>query len=289
MAGCPDDRRYRRREGRGRGRRGSRRRRGCDLPRASRGGARWRRCAGRCAGEAAASAGQRRRPWRAGQWRAAPGAVDREHPAGQADPVGLQGGQVEPPVIGPADELQRWLVPGEQAVGHLVDRRVECADPVEPPEDVHAAVAARHAGVSADGDVTSRPAARSSSASWTPVAEAPTTSTPPSGSEPGLRYSPGLAVGRPREGRAPPPAPRAGRTSRWRSSRWRRARPPGRCRPRSRGPACAAGARPSAPRPARRTTRAYGVRNAATSAADMNPSGRGRGRPRPARCSSSWG
>jgi hypothetical protein len=37
--------------------------------------------------------------------------------------------------------------------------------------------------------VTSRPAARSSSASWTPVAEAPTTSTPPSGSEPGLRYS----------------------------------------------------------------------------------------------------
>ena len=85
-------------------------------------------------------------------WRAALGAVDREHPAGQADAVGLQGGQVEPPVVGPADQLGGWLVPREQAVGHLVDRGVEGADPVEPPEDVHAAVVARHAGVAADGD-----------------------------------------------------------------------------------------------------------------------------------------
>jgi hypothetical protein len=78
--------------------------------------------------------------------------VDREHPAGQPDPVGLQGGQVEPPVVGPADHLGGWLVPGEQAVGHLVDRGVEEAEAVEPPVDVHAAVVARHAGVAADGD-----------------------------------------------------------------------------------------------------------------------------------------
>ena len=81
-----------------------------------------------------------------------PVAVDREHPACQIDPVGLQGGQVEPPVVGPADQLGGWLVSREQAVGHLVDRGVEDAEAVEPPVDVHAAVGARHAGVAADGD-----------------------------------------------------------------------------------------------------------------------------------------
>ena len=81
-----------------------------------------------------------------------PVTVDREHPAGQPDPVGLQGGQVEPPVVGPADHLGGWLVPREQAVGHLVDRGVEEAEAVEPPVDVHAAVGAGHAGVAADGD-----------------------------------------------------------------------------------------------------------------------------------------
>ena len=128
------------------------RRWGCDLPRASRGRARWPRCTGRCAGAAVACAGQRRRPWRAGRGEPHPVTVDREHPADQPDLVGLQGGQVEPPVVGPADQLGGWLVPREQAVGHLVDRGVEEAEAVEPPEDVHAAVGARHAGVAADGD-----------------------------------------------------------------------------------------------------------------------------------------
>ena len=62
-----------------------------------------------------------------------PVTVDREHPACHGEPVGLQGGQVEPPVIGPADHLGGWLVPREQAVGHLIDRRVEKAEAVQPP------------------------------------------------------------------------------------------------------------------------------------------------------------
>jgi hypothetical protein len=81
-----------------------------------------------------------------------PVTVDREHPACQADPVLLQGGQVEPSVVGPADHLGGWLVPREQAVGHLIDRRVEEAEAVEPVVDVHPAVVAGHAGVPADGD-----------------------------------------------------------------------------------------------------------------------------------------
>src|SRR5262249_62201013 len=72
-----------------------------------------------------------------------PVTVDREHPARKPDPVGLQGSQVEPPVIGPADQLGGWLLPREQAVGHLVDRDVEEAEAVGPPVDAHSSAAAR--------------------------------------------------------------------------------------------------------------------------------------------------
>ena len=60
-------------------------------------------------------------------------------------------------MVGPADELQRGFVAGGDRVGQLVDGAVEAADALQPPEDVHPAVAARHAGVAADGehDVTS--------------------------------------------------------------------------------------------------------------------------------------
>ena len=75
-------------------------------------------------------------------------------PSGEPDPVALQGAEVE--VVGvalgvvAADELHRGLVPGGARVGHLVDRPRQPAGVVEPPEDVHPAVAPRHPGVPAD-------------------------------------------------------------------------------------------------------------------------------------------
>ena len=57
------------------------------------------------------------------------------------------------------DELEGGLAAGCVRVGHLVDRACEPAGGLEPPEDVHAAVAAGHPGVPADreDDVPARP------------------------------------------------------------------------------------------------------------------------------------
>ena len=95
-------------------------------------------------------------------------------------------------MVGSTDQLHRRFVAGGHRVGHLVDGAVEAADALEPPEDVHAAVAAGQSGVAADGKNDVAAGAGSSSASCTPVAEAPTTSTPPAGSASGLRYAAGV-------------------------------------------------------------------------------------------------
>jgi len=81
-----------------------------------------------------------------------PAAVDRRDPPDQPDAVGLQRRQVERPVVRPADQLQRRLRPGRARIRHLVDRPVEQAGRREPPEDVHAAVAAGQPAVAADGE-----------------------------------------------------------------------------------------------------------------------------------------
>ena len=49
-------------------------------------------------------------------------------------------------------ELQRGLVAGGDRVRRLVDGAVEAADALQPPVDVHAAVAARQPAVAADGE-----------------------------------------------------------------------------------------------------------------------------------------
>ena len=81
-----------------------------------------------------------------------PVAVDADHSPYQADAVLLEGGEVERASVRPPDQLCGRLPPGQLAVAHLVDRRVEQAEAIEPPVDVHPAVAARHPGVAADGD-----------------------------------------------------------------------------------------------------------------------------------------
>ena len=79
------------------------------------------------------------------------GPVDADEAPGQLDAGGLERGQVEVGVVGPADELQRRLAAGGGRVGHLVDGPVQAPDALEPPEDVHAAVAPRQPAVPADG------------------------------------------------------------------------------------------------------------------------------------------
>ena len=80
--------------------------------------------------------------------------IDGREPAGEGDAVGgEERRQVDVAAAGPADELQRWLASGVSSGAHLVDGAVECADLVEPPEDVHASVAARHPRVAANGEV----------------------------------------------------------------------------------------------------------------------------------------
>ena len=75
-----------------------------------------------------------------------------DDPADQADADGLQRQQVERRAVRATDELQRRLVAGVMGVGHRVDGAVQGADPAEPPEHVHAAIAARHPAVAADGE-----------------------------------------------------------------------------------------------------------------------------------------
>ena len=53
---------------------------------------------------------------------------------------------------GGTDELERRLEAGGPRVGHRVDGAGEAAGDLEPPVGVHAAVAARHAGVPPDGE-----------------------------------------------------------------------------------------------------------------------------------------
>ena len=79
--------------------------------------------------------------------------IDGREPAGEGDAVGGERRQVDFAAVGPADELQRWLALGLSSGAHLVDGAVERADLLEPPEDVLASVAARHARVAADGEV----------------------------------------------------------------------------------------------------------------------------------------
>ena len=108
------------------------------------------------------------------------GAPSRPREAGRPTPAPRSGWRSSVTV-------SRWppaaaTAPGAPArVGHVVDRPVEAADPLQPPEDVHAPIACEADGCGADGehDLTTGPA--SSSASCTPVAEAPTTRTPPAG------------------------------------------------------------------------------------------------------------
>ncbi len=71
---------------------------------------------------------------------------------GQLDAGGSEGGQVEGAVVGSADQLERGFVAGGDRVRRLVDGAVEAADALQPPVDVHAAVAARQSGVTADGE-----------------------------------------------------------------------------------------------------------------------------------------
>ena len=88
----------------------------------------------------------RRRSWRCVRRRTSARPVRRDAAAASV------ARSTSPPSV-PSDELQRWLAPGVSSGAHLVDGAVERADPVEPPEDVHASIAAWHAGVAADGEV----------------------------------------------------------------------------------------------------------------------------------------
>ena len=90
-------------------------------------------------------------------------ALQALQPAGQADAPTLQRGQVDVALdrvrTGASDELQGGFAAGRVGIGHLVDGAREPAGGLEPPEDVHAAVAAGHPGVPADreDDVPARP------------------------------------------------------------------------------------------------------------------------------------
>ena len=79
-------------------------------------------------------------------------AVDPGDASGEPHARVLQRGEVDGPAVRAADELERGFVAGADRIGHLVDRLVEGADPIEPPEDVHPAVAAGQAAVGADGE-----------------------------------------------------------------------------------------------------------------------------------------
>ena len=86
-----------------------------------------------------------------------------EQATGQPDATALQRGQVhvalDPVRAGASDQLHRWLTARGRRVGHLVDGACEPAGGLQPPVDVHPAVAARHPAVPPDRehDVAPRP------------------------------------------------------------------------------------------------------------------------------------
>ena len=80
------------------------------------------------------------------------GAVDGGQVAGQPHAEALQRGQVDVAVVAAADQLDGALVARPDGVLDLVDRAAEGADPVEPPPDVHAAIAAGQPAVAANGE-----------------------------------------------------------------------------------------------------------------------------------------
>ena len=82
--------------------------------------------------------------------------------AGESDPTTLEGGQVDAALVGvrvgASGQLKGWFAAGGCGVGHLVDGAGEPAGGLQPPEDVHPAVAAGHPGVPPGGqdDVAAR-------------------------------------------------------------------------------------------------------------------------------------
>ena len=108
-------------------------------------------------------------------------------PSDQADASRLQRGQIEVSAVGSSDQLQRRRLAGRGHVVDGVERPVEDPDQVEPPEDVPAPEVRGNRLWLPTARVTWRPAACSSAASCTPVADAPTTSTPPSPRSSGFR------------------------------------------------------------------------------------------------------
>ena len=108
--------------------------------------------------------------------------------AGEPDPARLQRRQVHLAPARAARQLQGRLPPGSGGARVLLEPAGEDAHGIEPPADVQPPVRPRYARVRPDGK--GDPEAASSSASCTPVAEAPTTRTPPPG------RGPGGAVGR---------------------------------------------------------------------------------------------
>jgi hypothetical protein len=81
---------------------------------------------------------------------------DRLEPSDEPDTTGVEHAEVEVPRgargVVAADELQRGLPAGGRGVGDVVDGPGQAPGHLEPPEDVHAAVAPRHPGVPADGE-----------------------------------------------------------------------------------------------------------------------------------------
>src|SRR4029078_5552607 len=86
-------------------------------------------------------------------------AVDAGHAPGQFDAASAEGGEIDVAVVGTPDQLQRRFAAGRDRVGQLVDGAVEGPDALQPPEDVHAAVAPWQTAVAADGqhDVAAGP------------------------------------------------------------------------------------------------------------------------------------
>ena len=98
-------------------------------------------------------------------------------------PSAVERVEVERRALGRADQLRRRQPAGARQVVDLVVALVPDAGRVHPPQHVAAAIRPRQPHVLADRRASpAGPSGWISSASCTPVADAPTTSTPPSGS-----------------------------------------------------------------------------------------------------------
>ena len=146
------------------------------------------------------------------------GAVDADQPPGEADAEPLERGQVDVAVVGAADQLQRRL-----AAGRVPGRRPRRWSGRTCRSGRATTRCPCRGSGGAGGCGGRRPARRrgrpraSSSASCTPVADAPTTSTPPVGQLVGVAVRCGVSCAmapveprRPRPGRAGSVAPSGG-------------------------------------------------------------------------------